>query len=115
VVTNKAMRFTGPLTRAMPLFSTAGAIVGGDTTPYPKPHPAPLLEAARLLGLAPERCMYVGDDERDIKAGKAAGMFTVSAGYGYLGNDRAPADWGADAHIASPLDLLSLLKSPVAA
>ena len=115
VVTNKSMRFTGPLTRAMPLFASAGAIVGGDTTPYPKPHPAPLLEAARLLGLQPERCMYVGDDERDIKAGKAAGLFTVSAGYGYLGNDKAPAQWGADAHIASPLDLLALLKSPVAA
>jgi phosphoglycolate phosphatase len=115
VVTNKSMRFTGPLTRAMPLFSSAGAVVGGDTTPYPKPHPAPLLEAARLLGLQPGGCRYVGDDERDIKAGRAAGMFTVSAGYGYLGNDRAPTEWGADAHIARPLDLLALLKSAVAA
>jgi phosphoglycolate phosphatase len=115
VVTNKAMRFAGPLTRAMPLFASAGAVVAGDTTPYPKPHPAPLFEAARLLSLAPERCMYVGDDERDIKAGKAAGMFTVAATYGYLGNDRAVAQWGADAHIGNPLDLLALLKTPLAA
>ena len=115
VVTNKSMRFAGPLTRAMPLFATAGAVVGGDSTPYPKPHPAPLLEAARLLGLDPARCMYVGDDERDIKAGKAAGMYTVAASYGYLGNDRGPTEWGADAHISRPMDLLSLLKIPVAA
>jgi N-acetyl-D-muramate 6-phosphate phosphatase len=115
VVTNKSMRFAGPLTRQMPLFSTAGAVVGGDTTPYTKPHPAPLYEAARLLGLPPEACMYVGDDERDVKAGKAAGMFTVAARYGYLGNDRAVDEWGADAHIHGPLELLSLLKIAQAA
>jgi phosphoglycolate phosphatase len=110
VVTNKAMRFAGPLTRKMPLFATAATVVAGDTTPYPKPHPAPLLEAARQLGLAPQHCIYVGDDERDVKAGKAAGMFTVAARYGYLGNDRAVAEWGADAHIGCPLDLLPLLQ-----
>ena len=84
VVTNKAARFTLPLTRALPLFRTAGAIVSGDTTPHAKPHPAPLFEAARLLGLDPACCMYVGDDERDIVAGLAAGMATVAATYGYL-------------------------------
>ncbi|MDP3357482.1 MAG: HAD-IA family hydrolase, partial [Polaromonas sp.] len=77
VVTNKSERFTLPLTRQMPLFKTAKAIVSGDTTPHAKPHPAPLLEAARLLGLPPGRCVYVGDDERDIVAGRAAGMPTV--------------------------------------
>ena len=110
VVTNKSMRFTGPLTAAMPLFSSAGAIVGGDSTPHSKPHPAPLLEAARQLGLAPQRCIYVGDDERDIVAGRAAGMPTVAATYGYLGGTPQVDGWGADANIAAPLALLSLLK-----
>ena len=110
VVTNKSMRFTGPLTAAMPLFASAGAIVGGDSTPHSKPHPAPLLEAARRLGLAPARCIYVGDDERDIIAGKAAGMPTVAATYGYLGGTPEVMGWGADATIAAPLDLLALLK-----
>lgn len=112
VVTNKSMRFTGPLTRGMPLFESAGAVVGGDSTPHAKPHPAPLLEAARVLGVEPTRCVYVGDDERDIVAGRAAGMFTVAATYGYLGGSADWAAWGADAHIASPLELLALLQSP---
>jgi N-acetyl-D-muramate 6-phosphate phosphatase len=110
VVTNKSMRFTGPLTAAMPLFATARAVVGGDSTPHSKPHPAPLLEAARLLGLDPRHCVYVGDDERDIVAGKAAGMPTVAATYGYLGSTLDVREWQADAHIADPLELLALLN-----
>ena len=110
VVTNKSMRFAGPLTRAMPLFATARAVVGGDSTPHAKPHPAPLLEAARQLGVAPQRCVYVGDDERDVVAGLAAGMGTVAAAYGYLGSNADTALWGAQAHIASPLELLALLQ-----
>ncbi|WP_427915434.1 phosphoglycolate phosphatase [Ramlibacter sp. MMS24-I3-19] len=110
VVTNKSMRFTGPLTREMPLFSTARAIVGGDSTPHSKPHPAPLLEAARQLGIEPRRCIYVGDDERDIVAARAAGMPSVAATYGYLGGTPQVDGWGADACIASPQDLLTLLK-----
>jgi phosphoglycolate phosphatase-like HAD superfamily hydrolase len=109
VVTNKSMRFAGPLTRQMPLFATAGTVVGGDTTPHAKPHPAPLLEAARQLGLAPAQCLYVGDDERDIVAGRAAGMPTVAATYGYLGARTDVAAWGADACIEMPLTLLDLL------
>jgi phosphoglycolate phosphatase len=111
VVTNKSMRFTGPLTKSMSLFATAGAVVGGDSTPHAKPHPAPLLEAARQLNLPPGRCVYVGDDERDVLAGRAAAMGTVAAGYGYLGSNADTLLWGADAHIHSPLELLSLLKS----
>ena len=110
VVTNKAARFTDPLTRAMPLFASAGAIVSGDTTPFSKPHPEPLLEAARRLGVAPGRCMYVGDDERDIVAGRAAGMHTVAATYGYMGDQADATLWNAHAAIASPLELLQMLK-----
>jgi phosphoglycolate phosphatase len=109
VVTNKSARFTNPLTRGMPLFVTAGAVVSGDTTPHAKPHPAPLLEAACRLGLEPARCIYVGDDERDIQAGLAAGMGTVAAEYGYLGDKADTSTWGAHARIKSPQELLQLL------
>jgi len=111
VVTNKVERFALPLTGAMPLFASARAIIGGDTTPYPKPHPAPLLEAARRLTLEPGRCLYVGDDERDVVAGLAAGMGTVAATYGYLGQKSDVASWGAHATINSPVELLQLLAT----
>lgn len=110
VVTNKAARFTLPLTRAMSLFDSALTIVSGDTTPHAKPHPAPLLEAARQMGMATSRCIYVGDDERDILAGRAAGMCTVAAAYGYLGNVADIKSWNADFTISSPSALLNLLK-----
>jgi 2-phosphoglycolate phosphatase len=110
VVTNKSMRFTAPLTRGMPLFASARAVVGGDSTPHAKPHPAPLLEAARQLEVRPIECVYVGDDIRDVQAGRAAGMATVAATYGYLGSEGEVQQWGADTHIARPLDLLALLQ-----
>ncbi|MBV7457369.1 HAD-IA family hydrolase [Acidovorax sp. sif1233] len=111
VVTNKAARFTDPLTRSIPLFVTARAVVSGDTTPHAKPHPAPLLEAAARLKVEPGQCIYVGDDERDIVAGLAAGMGTVAATYGYLGAKTNPMEWGAHAAIKSPFELLQLLGS----
>jgi phosphoglycolate phosphatase len=109
VVTNKSARFAEPLTRGMPLFATAGTVISGDTTPHAKPHPAPLLEAARRLGVEPARCIYVGDDLRDIEAGLAAGMGTVAADYGYLGDKADTKAWGAHARIKSPQELLQLL------
>lgn len=109
VVTNKASRFTIPLTGGMPLFVNAATIVSGDTTPYAKPHPAPLLEAARRIGIDAGQCLYVGDDERDVAAGLAAGMKTVAATYGYLGKTSDVYAWGAHAEIDAPAALLSLL------
>lgn len=109
VVTNKASRFTVPLTANMPLFRTAGAIISGDTTPHAKPHPAPLLEAAQRMGIDPACCVYVGDDQRDIVAGRAAGMRTVAVAYGYLGAEADVTLWEADAVISLPLDLLQCL------
>jgi N-acetyl-D-muramate 6-phosphate phosphatase len=114
VVTNKSMRFTAPLTKQMALFASARAVVGGDSTPHPKPHPAPLLAAARQLAIRPIECIYVGDDLRDVQAGRAAGMGTVAATYGYLGSTDVK-DWGADSHIETPLALLNLLRSRAAA
>ena len=84
-------------------------LVSGDTTPHAKPHPEPLFEAARRLKLDPEQCWYVGDDLRDIEAGKAAGMVTIAAAWGYCG-DTAPLDWQADMIAHHPLELLSLLR-----
>jgi len=111
VVTNKSKRFAEPLTQAMPLFKTAAVVISGDTTPYAKPHPEPLFEAARRLGVTPTACVYVGDDERDIVAGHAAGMKTVAATYGYLGVQSDVQKWQAHANIQSPLELSRLLPN----
>ena len=108
IVTNKIERFGIPLVQAMPSLATAGVLVCGDTTAHAKPHPQPLLEAARRLGVAPQACIYVGDDQRDIVAGQGAGMATVAACYGYLGAVD-PAEWKADCVIKSPLELLQVL------
>ena len=110
VVTNKSRRFAEPLTQAMPLFSSAAVLISGDTTPHAKPHPAPLLEAAKRLGIDPRACVYVGDDERDIVAGHAAQMKTVAATYGYLGTQSDVKSWKAHAQIDSPAQLLKLLN-----
>lgn len=112
IVTNKSQRFTVPLSRTLDVFQGASTVISGDTTPHAKPHPAPLLEAARQLQLPPSQCIYVGDDERDIIAGRAAGMRTVAARYGYLGAGADVACWAADAEVSSPLDLLKLLELP---
>src|SRR3954470_20663633 len=84
IVTNKGTRFTAPLLDALQLAGRANAIVCGDTTAHAKPHPAPLLYAAEQIGVAPERCVYVGDAERDVLAGVAAGMPAIVARYGYI-------------------------------
>lgn len=109
IVTNKTERFTFPLLRALALIERAACVICGDTTPNPKPHPAPLLAAAQTLGVPPGRCIYVGDDERDVQAGHAAGMPVVVARYGYLGNGTPPEQWGADWFVDSPTDLLDIL------
>ncbi|MBQ5942708.1 MULTISPECIES: HAD family hydrolase [unclassified Massilia] len=111
IVTNKPARFTDPLVPNIGL-AHAGCIVSGDTTPHAKPHPAPLLEGARRLGLAPEQCWYVGDDLRDIEAGRAAGMVTVACGWGYCGSIE-PSTWGADYLLDSPAHLMQTLREVI--
>ena len=108
IVTNKMERFTLPLLELMPWLSRADAVVCGDTTAHPKPHPEPLYEACRRLGIRPDQAIYVGDDERDILAGKAAGMPTVAACYGYLGEGHTGTNWGAD-HIVHEVGALAQL------
>ena len=109
IVTNKAMRFTEPLVRALGLQGRAAVVIAGDTTAHAKPHPAPLFEAARRMGIEPGQCAYVGDDLRDVLAGRAAGMTTVAVRWGYLGVGDPIEAWGAD-HVAdSPDDVLKKL------
>jgi N-acetyl-D-muramate 6-phosphate phosphatase len=109
IVTNKSKRFTDPIARQMPLLHAACAVISGDTTAHAKPHPAPVLEAARRSGYAPARCWYVGDDKRDIDAGRAAGMHSIAAAWGYMG-EHALDSWGADAVANAPGDLLAWLQ-----
>lgn len=109
IVTNKHSRFTDPIVRGMSCLMDAAVVISGDTTAHAKPHPEPLLEAARRLGLWPSECLYVGDDERDIVAGRAAGMPTVVARYGYLGTAPDVDAWGGDWQIENPLGLLKIL------
>ncbi|MBI1889738.1 MAG: HAD-IA family hydrolase [Burkholderiales bacterium] len=107
IVTNKPARFTDTLAPLIGL-QKAACLISGDTTPHAKPHPAPLLEAARRLTLTPQECWYVGDDLRDIQAGHAAGMATIAAGWGYCGAIE-PASWNADALVETPLHILKML------
>jgi phosphoglycolate phosphatase len=108
IVTNKSKRFTNPLVEQMPLLHGAAAVISGDSTAHTKPHPEPVLAAASLAQIHPAKCWYVGDDKRDIDAGRAAGMATIAANWGYLG-EHAVHDWGADAVLDQPAQLLELL------
>jgi len=115
IVTNKASRFTLPLLEQMAFASGAGTVICGDTTPHSKPHPAPLLAAAAALAVVPARCVYVGDAERDVEAGRAAGMKTLVATYGYIRDEDVPERWMPDGFIASLPELLDWLPARVAA
>jgi phosphoglycolate phosphatase len=108
IVTNKAERYTHPLLKLLGVDHRAACVIGGDTTGKTKPDPAPLLAATERMGIAPIHCIYVGDDRRDVQAGRAAGMKTIVVKFGYLhGND--PETWEADAMIDTPGDLLQHL------
>jgi phosphoglycolate phosphatase len=109
IVTNKPRRFTQPLLENIGLLGRASTVVCADDAARPKPYPDSLYLACQLASVSPEVCWYVGDAERDIEAGRAAGMRTVLAMYGYLGEQDEPHTWGADLTIAKPLDLLKLI------
>jgi phosphoglycolate phosphatase len=109
VVTNKPSWLTDPLMRELGLTSRATCIISGDTTPNAKPHPDPLLHACRLSGCLPAECLYVGDAERDIRAGEAAGTHTLIALFGYIAETDSPEKWGADGLIHDPRDILQWL------
>ena len=110
IVTNKPHAFTEPLLVALGIAGRWGTVVSGDRLPQRKPDPAPLLLAARELGLAPHSCVYVGDAPRDVEAGRAAGMKTVSAAFGYIRPHEDPTAWGADFVVRQPHDLPGVLQ-----
>lgn len=109
VVTNKTSRYTLPLMEALGLARRAACIVSGDSSPRPKPAPDPLLLAGTLVRADASRCLYIGDDLRDMQAARAAGMGAIAAAWGYLG-DGPPLEWGADSIIQSPADVFVLLR-----
>ncbi|HFD79296.1 MAG TPA: phosphoglycolate phosphatase [Gammaproteobacteria bacterium] len=109
VVTNKPGWLTQPLMDALGLGSRAASIVSGDTLAQRKPHPAPLLHACSRSGSDPAHCLYVGDAERDIEAGRRAGMATLVALFGYLLEDDRPQDWGASGLVRHPAEILEWL------
>lgn len=97
IVTNKPGWLTVPLVSALALDRRAACVVAGDCTPTPKPHPAPALLACERAAVLPGDCVLVGDDRRDVEAGRAAGMATIAVGWGYHSDDDPPQEWGADA------------------
>ena len=109
IVTNKPRRFTQRLIESMDLHKRAACVVSGDDAPQPKPSPATLRLASEQIGVKSEQCLYVGDAERDVQAGKAAGMKTVVALFGYIDVTDKPHEWGADALIETPNELLDLI------
>jgi 2-phosphoglycolate phosphatase len=109
VVTNKPGWLTKPLLQALGLWTRATCVVSGDTLDKRKPDPEPLWYACEQIGAAPVRSLYVGDAERDVQAGQRAGMITLVAGFGYLGAEDRPEDWGADGFLEQPVDLFNWL------
>ncbi|MGB9149105.1 MAG: HAD-IA family hydrolase [Burkholderiales bacterium] len=109
VVTNKPKRFTDPLIALLKLDARAACVVSGDSYARPKPYPDPLLGAAEEIAVEPGRIVYVGDDERDMQAARAAETHAVIANWGYMGNGNSPDQWPADASIDHPSDLLAYL------
>ena len=112
IVTNKPAWLTDPLMQQLGYSDKAAAIISGDTTKEKKPHPEPLYYACRKMGCQPSDCLYVGDAERDIIAGKKAGMITLTALFGYIEADDTPEKWGADAMIRHPHEIESYLGLP---
>ncbi len=110
IVTNKPEWLTIPLLEQLDLQERCKVMIGGDTLAKKKPDPLPLLTAARALSVDPEQCIYIGDDERDVIAGKAAGMITVAAAYGYIEPHVDIEDWNADASVKSALQILQLAE-----
>lgn len=112
VVTNKPRRFAAPLLDSMQLNTPMACLVCGDDAPLPKPAPDTLFLACEQAYAAPKDCFYVGDAARDIEAGNAAGMKTVTALWGYIDDMDQPATWGAHFSIQHPSELMALISQP---
>jgi 2-phosphoglycolate phosphatase len=111
IVTNKPAWLTDPLLEELGIRARFECVVSGDTLAERKPHPLPLLHAAKLAGAAPGECIYVGDALRDVQAAHAAGMSALVANYGYLAADEDSTAWGGDAYLQQAGDLLGWLDA----
>lgn len=109
IVTNKPRRFTQPIVKHMGLDQRAGAVISGDDASQPKPSPQTLFLACEHMQIDPANVLYIGDAERDIQAGNAAGMKTMVAMFGYISKADKPTEWGADGYIHRPQELLAYL------
>jgi phosphoglycolate phosphatase len=109
IVTNKPHRYTLPLMQALGYAERAACLISGDTCARAKPYPDPLLKACELIGVAPDQCLYLGDDLRDMQAANAAAMRGIIARYGYIGDDAQLDSWGAHGVIDTPTELLGLI------
>ena len=109
IITNKPMRFTDRLVPVLPFATPPAVVVSGDTVGIAKPDPAPMLHACQLIDTDPRHCLYVGDAERDIQAGRAVGMKTVLVNWGYIADSDDTASWQADITINQPDELLAHL------
>ncbi|MFP8965144.1 HAD family hydrolase [Pokkaliibacter sp. CJK22405] len=110
IITNKPRLYSEALMAALPDLADCAVLVCPDDVTHRKPHPEPMYLACAQLNVSPDKCVYVGDHQRDIDAGKAAGMMTVAAAYGYVDEDSAAETWGADVCIASGAELVDWLK-----
>lgn len=113
IVTNKPKRMTEPLMAALGIDSRAACMISGDSIPLRKPDPAPLILASEQTGVPPGRTVYIGDAARDIEAGRAAGMHTVAAAYGYVTPDDDPTSWAAHDLVTTTEELANLVLKGV--
>jgi phosphoglycolate phosphatase len=114
VITNKPLELSKALLEGLGLFDSCSILLGGDSLPVKKPDPAPMLHSCMVLNLAPSECLYVGDHERDIIAGKNAGMDTAAALWGYINEDQNPENWGASYMVNEPSGLMQLVQEKLA-
>lgn len=109
VITNKPLHLAKDLLQGLGLLNRCAILLGGDSLPVKKPDPVPMLHACMVLNLAPSECLYIGDHQRDIQAGRSAGMDTGAVLWGYISDDQNPHDWQANYVLREPSSLLTLL------
>jgi phosphoglycolate phosphatase len=110
IITNKPHRFTVPLMEALGYAHRAACLISGDTCTHAKPHPEPMFAACTLIKIAPEQCLYLGDDKRDMEAANAVNMRGIIANYGYVSDDVSVQNWQAHGSVNHPMELLTYLN-----
>ena len=109
IVTNKHSKYVNKILKGLSIDDKVACLITGDMVSEPKPSPEGLLEASKIAGINPSECMYVGDDERDIIAGRNAGMYTVAADFGFIHKEDSADSWHADKVIKKPSELINLI------